>query len=158
ALKAVETEGLAQLEAACDLASVRDAERHVLGKRSELSRLHTLVGRLPSDQRREVGAWINSTRRRLRERADALAADYQQAAPQARAETERLDLTEFTTSSPQAPLGNLRGRGHLNLVTQTRAELEDTFVAMGYAVAEGPEAETDWYNFEALNMPPAHPA
>jgi phenylalanyl-tRNA synthetase alpha chain len=43
-------------------------------------------------------------------------------------------------------------------VTQTRAQLEDTFVAMGYAVAEGPEAETDWYNFEALNMPPAHPA
>ena len=49
-------------------------------------------------------------------------------------------------------------RGHLNLVTQTRDELEDTFVAMGFAVAEGPEAETDWYNFEALNMPPDHPA
>ncbi len=43
-------------------------------------------------------------------------------------------------------------------MTQTRHELEDTFVAMGFAVAEGPEAETDWYNFEALNMPPAHPA
>ena len=49
-------------------------------------------------------------------------------------------------------------RGHLHLVTQARAELEDLFVGMGFTVAEGPEAETDWYNFEALNMPPAHPA
>ena len=43
-------------------------------------------------------------------------------------------------------------------MTQARAELEDVFVGMGFTVAEGPEAETDWYNFEALNMPPAHPA
>ena len=50
------------------------------------------------------------------------------------------------------------GRGHLHLVTQARAELEDVFVGMGFTVAEGPEAETDWYNFEALNIPPAHPA
>src|SRR5207237_7511059 len=49
-------------------------------------------------------------------------------------------------------------RGSLNLVTQTRDRLEDTFVAMGFAVAEGPEVETDWHNFEALNIPPAHPA
>ena len=44
------------------------------------------------------------------------------------------------------------------MVTQARDELEDVFVGMGFTVAEGPEAETDWYNFEALNMPPAHPA
>ena len=74
-------------------------------------------------------------------------------------DAERLDLTEFTVGPPTLPLAALaRGRGHLNLVTQTRTELEDTFVAMGFAVADGPEAETDWYNFEALNMPPAHPA
>ena len=49
-------------------------------------------------------------------------------------------------------------RGHLHVVQRTRDELEDVFVGMGFAVAEGPEAETDWYNFEALHMPPAHPA
>ena len=49
-------------------------------------------------------------------------------------------------------------RGHRHLVTQTRDELEDVFVGMGFTVAEGPEVETDWYNFEALNIPPAHPA
>jgi phenylalanyl-tRNA synthetase alpha chain len=51
-----------------------------------------------------------------------------------------------------------RRRGHLHLVTQARDRLEDVFVGMGYTVAEGPEAETDWYNFGALNFPPSHPA
>jgi phenylalanyl-tRNA synthetase alpha chain len=49
-------------------------------------------------------------------------------------------------------------RGHLHLVTQIRRELEDIFVGLGYRVAEGPEVEDDWHNFEALNIPPAHPA
>jgi phenylalanyl-tRNA synthetase alpha chain len=51
-----------------------------------------------------------------------------------------------------------RGRGHLHLITQIRRELEDIFVGLGYRVAEGPEVEDDWHNFEALNIPPAHPA
>ncbi len=49
-------------------------------------------------------------------------------------------------------------RGHLHLVTQVQRELEDIFVGLGYQVAEGPEVEDDWHNFEALNFPPAHPA
>ena len=51
-----------------------------------------------------------------------------------------------------------RRRGHLHLITQTQRELEDVFVALGYQVAEGPEVEDDWHNFEALNFPPGHPA
>jgi phenylalanyl-tRNA synthetase alpha chain len=159
ALKTIEAEARAHLDAAGDLVAVRAVERDVLGKRSALARLHTHLGRLAPEQRREVGAWINATRARLQQRADTLTAGFEDTARQARADGERLDLTEFTSEPRQAPLAGLaRGRGHLNLVTQTRTELEDTFVAMGYAVAEGPEAETDWYNFEALNMPPAHPA
>jgi phenylalanyl-tRNA synthetase alpha chain len=64
-------------------------------------------------------------------------------------EGERLDLTVG---------GHGRTRGHLHLVTQVQRELEDIFVGLGYAVAEGPEVEDDWHNFEALNIPPAHPA
>jgi phenylalanyl-tRNA synthetase alpha chain len=62
---------------------------------------------------------------------------------------ERLDVTEVV-DPPRA--------GHLHPSTLARHALEDVFVAMGYTVAEGPEVETDWYNFEALNMPPYHPA
>jgi phenylalanyl-tRNA synthetase alpha chain len=64
-------------------------------------------------------------------------------------EAERLDLTEV-------PPG--RGAGHLHLVTESIERLEDVFVGMGFAVAEGPEVETDWNNFGALNFPPDHPA
>ncbi len=71
-LEAIEAEARARFEAAGDLAAVRAVERDVLGKRSQLARLHTRFGRLAPEQRREVGAWINATRGRLQERADAL--------------------------------------------------------------------------------------
>jgi phenylalanyl-tRNA synthetase alpha chain len=64
-------------------------------------------------------------------------------------EVERIDLTEVL-STPS--------RGHAHIVTQAWQRLEDVFVGMGFQVAEGPEVETDWYNFQALNMPPDHPA
>jgi len=75
------------------------------------------------------------------ERSEALLAD-------------RLDLTEVIPDQVRTAAA----RGHLHPASQARVELEDVFVGMGFAVAEGPEAETDWYNFEALNIPPAHPA
>ena len=151
---------MTRLEAATDGPSLRDASRQVLGKRSELARLHTLLRDLPAEQRKEVGAWINSARTRLQERSDALAGAFEQhgTTRPSRHRTPRPHRVH-QPGRRALPLAALaRGRGHLNLVTQTRNELEDTFVAMGFAVAEGPEAETDWYNFEALNMPPAHPA
>jgi phenylalanyl-tRNA synthetase alpha chain len=86
------------------------------------------------------------------------------AAAEERAASERLDLSEVAAlfSAGGGPLaGGLAPpvpRGHLHLVTQVREELEDIFVSMGFEVAEGPEVEDDWHNFEALNMPPHHPA
>ncbi len=87
----------------------------------------------------------SSSQSALAERRAALAAG----AREDRLEAERLDLTEVVPGARP---------GHRHLVTQTIERLEDVFVGMGYSVAEGPEAETDWYNFEALNMPPSHPA
>ena len=66
-----------------------------------------------------------------------------------RVESERLDLTEFVGKP---------ARGHAHLVTQAWERLEDVFIGLGFQVAEGPEVETDWHNFEALNMPVGHPA
>src|SRR5690606_8733557 len=70
-------------------------------------------------------------------------------ARRARLAAERLDLTEVIDTTQL---------GHLHLVTQAHDELEDVFVGMGFTVAEGPEIETEWYNFGALNFPPGHPA
>jgi phenylalanyl-tRNA synthetase alpha chain len=144
---------LAELErAVADAHSVADldqVESSVLGKRGELAQAHRRLGSLDPEARRQAGRELNEVRQRMEAtvaaRRQALIAEERAATVAA----DRLDLTE-TLPGPK--------RGHLHLVTQTQEELEDTFVGMGFTVAEGPEAETDWYNFEALNMPPAHPA
>jgi phenylalanyl-tRNA synthetase alpha chain len=66
---------------------------------------------------------------------------------------ERVDLTELAMSARAS-----QRRGRLHLVTQATERLEDVFIGLGFQIAEGPEVETDYYNFEALNMPPSHPA
>jgi phenylalanyl-tRNA synthetase alpha chain len=140
------------LSAAATTESLGEVVAAVLGKRSPLARAHRDLAALDPGERRAAGKALHEARRRL----EALAAEREQvlAAAERRAmlDSDRLDLTEVT----QVP--SALSRGHLHLVDQTQRSLEDVFVAMGFTVAEGPEAETDWYNFEALNIPPAHPA
>ncbi|MDP9388054.1 MAG: phenylalanine--tRNA ligase subunit alpha [Actinomycetota bacterium] len=145
----VQQEATARLRAAATLDELRAAEAEVLGKRSALAALNARLGALSPEERREAGRLINEARRRLEQLAAGQRAELEQAERAARLAAERLDLTEVLPGP---------ARGHLNLVTQTRDELEDVFVGMGYTVAEGPEVETDWHNFQALNIPPAHPA
>jgi phenylalanyl-tRNA synthetase alpha chain len=146
----VEKAGTARLESAASLDELRAAEAEVLGKRSDLAQLNTRLGGLGPDERRTVGQAVNEARARLQAVADERRRVLEVEDRRRRLEGERLDLTEVLPGPPV--------RGHLSLITQTRDELEDVFVGMGYAVAEGPEVETDWHNFEALNIPPAHPA
>jgi len=96
-----------------------------------------------------VGQALNAAQERVAEAVAARRSELEGAARRTRLEAERLDLTE-ALGHPTV--------GHAHLITQTRDRLEDVFVGMGFTVAEGPEVETDWYNFEALNLPPAHPA
>ena len=128
---------------------LRSAQADVLGKRGELTALNATVGTLDPAERKKAGALLNEARARLAAAFESRAAELEAAARAGRLAAERLDLTE-TEPGPV--------RGSLTLVTQTRDALEDTFVGMGFTVAEGPEVESDWHNFEALNMPPAHPA
>ncbi|MGH9018534.1 MAG: phenylalanine--tRNA ligase subunit alpha [Acidimicrobiales bacterium] len=148
ALLAVAT---AQVTAAASLVELDGVEADLLGKRSVLARAQKSLGGLDPDQRREAGQRLQAVRREtaalVAHKRDVL----EGAARAARLAADRLDLTEVLP-------GTAPWRGHLHLVQRTRDELEDVFVGMGFAVAEGPEVETDWYNFEALNIPPAHPA
>jgi phenylalanyl-tRNA synthetase alpha chain len=143
-------DSLKRIEGAASLDELRSVEVELLGKRSELARLHTTLGGLPPEERKARGQELNEARTRLQAAVDARRAELEEAERCRRLEAERLDLTEVLPGPPV--------RGHLSLITQTRDELEDVFVGMGYSVAEGPEVETDWYNFEALNIPKAHPA
>jgi phenylalanyl-tRNA synthetase alpha chain len=148
-LQRLQADGLSEIAAASTVDELRAVETRVLGKRSALTALRQQLGTLDPDGRREAGQQLNQARESLEqaaaERREALAA----AERDARIEAERLDLTEV--------IGGPR-RGHLHPVTQAQQRLEDVFVGMGFTIAEGPEVETDWYNFGALNLPPAHPA
>jgi len=140
---------LDRVAAASSLTELVSVEQEVLGRRSAVAAARQQLGALPAEERRDVGRAVNEARERLQAAIDERRTRLEAGERRRRLDAERMDLTEVT--------GGL-ARGHLHLVTQTRTELEDLFVAMGYQVAEGPEVETDWYNFEALNMPPGHPA
>jgi phenylalanyl-tRNA synthetase alpha chain len=121
----------------------------LLGKKSELARAHQGLVSLDPAARPEAGRRLNEARRQIESLLAERRAVLERGERAARLQADRLDLTEVI----DPPL-----RGRLHVVQRTRDELEDVFVGMGFVVAEGPEAETDWYNFEALHMPPAHPA
>jgi phenylalanyl-tRNA synthetase alpha chain len=148
-LQQVTSEGIERVRAAADLQGLRAVEQELLGKKSPIAAFNQRLGALPVEERKEAGRRVNEARTAVQaavdERRHSLAEDERRR----RLDAERLDLTEVIPSA---------GRGHLHLTTQTRDELEDVFIGMGYQVAEGPEVEDDWHNFEALNMPPAHPA
>ncbi len=145
----VEEKGLARIAGAGTLDELRVVDTEVLGKRSALSGLNQQLGAMPAEERKDAGRAINAVRQALTAAIDERRAVLEAADRHRRLHADRLDLTEVVGATP---------RGHLHLVNQTRRQLEDVFVGMGYSVAEGPEVETDWHNFEALNMPPAHPA
>ncbi|HUX03864.1 MAG TPA: phenylalanine--tRNA ligase subunit alpha [Acidimicrobiales bacterium] len=145
---------LREVAALESLAALRDAESSITGKRSILATLQKSLGSLDPEERRSAGAQLQKVRREveaaLEERRALLGARERRQA----LEIDRLDLGDVMVGAVRWPLSN----GHPGLVASTQRELEDVFVGMGFEVADGPEVESDWYNFEALNMPPAHPA
>jgi len=130
-------------------AALGEVENAFLGKRGELARAQRALGSLDPDRRREVGRELNAARARLEALLSDRRASLHAEERTRRLAAERLDLTELVEVSR---------RGRLHVVERTRQQLEDVFVGMGFVVVEGPEVETDFHNFEALNMPIAHPA
>ena len=134
---------------ASSTAELAALETELLGKRSDLASRKQALGALAPEERKEAGRRLNEERQAIEEALASRRAELETAERVARLAAERLDLTEVVQH---------RRRGHLHLVTQTIAELEDVFIGMGFTVAEGPIVETDWYNFGALNFPAGHPA
>jgi phenylalanyl-tRNA synthetase alpha chain len=145
----LEDDARTRIAAATTVDDLRAVEIDVAGKRSPLVGLRRQLGSLDPEGRRTVGKALNTAGDAVRAALDARRGVLEAAARAGQLQAERLDLTEVLPSRPA---------GHLHLVTQAMQELEDVFVGMGFTVAEGPEVETDWHNFGALNFPPDHPA
>ena len=142
-------EGATAFERAATLDELAEAERSFLGKASPLNTIREAIKDVDPGDRAAVGKAVSSSRATLEAahdaRRSALVADSRAAS----LVHDRIDVTLG---------GGEYRRGHLHPVTRIWRELEDVFVGLGYKVAEGPEVELDWYNFEALNFPPGHPA
>jgi phenylalanyl-tRNA synthetase alpha chain len=142
------------LESVTSTVELDDVEATYVGKKSALALAHRTLGQLDADERKVVGAMLFGVRQEA-ERLIATARDVvRRDELTAALDADRLDLSEVITEN----VASVVRRGHEHLISQTQAELEDVFIGMGFTVADGPEVETDWFNFEALNIPPAHPA
>lgn len=122
--------------------------RHT-GKKSALAESKKLIGKVAPEQRGEFGQFVQSVEKSIVERIEAVETSLGDALSKARTEAERLDVT--------IP-GRRPRTGHLHPITILRQKIEDIFVSMGYAIEDDREIETDYYNFDALNIPDGHPA
>jgi phenylalanyl-tRNA synthetase alpha chain len=147
---ALRDEALAAVAAATDLASLQELRVRYLGKKSPLSVLLGGLGKLPNvEERKAMGALGNEVKQAITAAIDQREAVLREQELAARLEAETIDVT-----LPGRP----RHQGHLHILQQVRTRIEEIFIAMGYEVAESRQVETDWYNFEALNIPKGHPA
>jgi phenylalanyl-tRNA synthetase alpha chain len=141
---------LAEIETADTLESLLTLTTRLSGKKGDLARLKTKLGSLETvDEKKAAGQAINEAMTAVSAALDGRRSLLASQALAEQIEAERLDLTEFVGKP---------ARGHAHLVTQAWERLEDVFIGLGFQVAEGPEVETDWHNFEALNMSEGHPA
>jgi phenylalanyl-tRNA synthetase alpha chain len=145
----LQARALQAVEQAESLEQLQELRVQYMGKKGEITTILRSMAKLSAAERPVIGQLANQLRDRLE---TALAKRWEQlaeAAKQARMQEEVIDIT--------LP-GLLFPRGHQHLITRTMDEMVRIFVGMGFAIAEGPEVETDYYNFEALNLPPEHPA
>ena len=156
-LEALVAGAMSRIDQARSLDELHEAEVDLVGKRSEISQANRRLGALDPDARRGAGREIGEAWARIEGAISSRREILQDEDRRARLASDRLDLTEVVDPGGTG-LGSIGQMGHRHLVQRTRDELEDVFLGMGFTIAEGPEVETDWYNFEALNIPPAHPA
>ena len=150
-LSVLETALLGEIAAAKDEAAIEAIRVAALGKNGSVSTLLKTLGSMPPDERREHGPLINGLKERVSAAILARKDELRNAALDARLNTETVDVT-LPVLDPPAEIGRIHP------VTQVTEELVAIFADMGFSVAEGPDIETDDYNFTKLNFPESHPA
>jgi phenylalanyl-tRNA synthetase alpha chain len=140
---------LARIASAASLDDLEAVRVDALGRKTGLSQFSKEMGKLSIDQKKHIGQLMNGARQQIESALDKRKDAFEQEALAARLESEWIDLT-LPAPGPR--------RGHLHPITRIQRELEELFVSLGFAVLDGPEAETEHYNFDALNIPPEHPA
>ena len=141
--------GRALIAAADTVGALEDAKTGVLGRKAPLAAVQSSLGSMPNEAKKDIGRRTNEVFSLLRAAIDERRAELEQSMDAERLEADRVDVT--------LPGRRLRS-GSLHPLTIVESEIVDIFTRMGYRVVEGPEVEDQWHNFDALNIPPDHPA
>jgi phenylalanyl-tRNA synthetase alpha chain len=144
----LESRAVSLIDAAADPDALEAARVEFLGRKGSLASISKEMGRLTPDERAQVGRRLNAVKQNLESRYEQRKSAFERALD-ARLASEWLDVT--------LPPPGIRP-GSLHPITQIQRELEELFTSMGFAVMDGPEVETEWHNFDALNIPATHPA
>lgn len=148
-LEALKQKALADLENAGDAAALEQMRVAYLGKKSELATVLKGMATLSAEERPIIGQLGNSVRNAIEQAFETAKKRVTELETMKKINAETLDVT-----LPSSKLEN----GNLHPLTKVQSQLEDIFLGMGFTIAEGPEVETDYYNFTALNTPEFHPA
>lgn len=145
----LESRALDRIRAAQTADELEPVRVEALGRKGSLAQISKDFGKLPAEERARAGKLLNATKQSLEAALDEKKAQFAEAALRARLDAEWLDLT----LPPPGPRP-----GKLHPITRIQSEIEDLFVSLGFTVLDGPEVETEHHNFDALNLPPDHPA
>jgi phenylalanyl-tRNA synthetase alpha chain len=148
-LSLLSSDARARAAAAADAAALDALRIELLGRKGRITDLMKTLGTIPAEQRKARGAALNTLKDELAAMLDARASELTAVELDHRLVRERIDVT-----LPPRPLAE----GRIHPISQTIDELVAIFGEMGFSVAEGPDIESDWYNFTALNIPPEHPS
>ena len=140
---------IALIADAADEASIEDLRVQAVGKKGEIALKMRELGKMTPEERQVMGPKLNALKDEINSALSAKKASLADAALEERLRSEWLDVT--------LP-GRGRRQGSIHPISQVTEEVSAIFADMGFAVAEGPQIETDWYNFDSLNIPGHHPA
>ncbi|MEZ5815945.1 MAG: phenylalanine--tRNA ligase subunit alpha [Hyphomicrobiaceae bacterium] len=150
-LSAIESELVAEITAAADLATIEQVRISALGRKGRIPELMSRLGKMPAEERKSFGAAVNQMRDRVTAALETRKRALEEQALSARLASERADVTLPVRPGPVAD-------GRIHPISQVFDEIAEIFADMGFAIAEGPDIETDDLNFTKLNIPPEHPA
>jgi phenylalanyl-tRNA synthetase alpha chain len=150
-LYSLKSELLHAIAEAADLAKLEEVRIAALGRKGRIPELMQALGSLPPEERKAYGQVVNSLKAAVGEALEARRAELSKAATVEKLALERADVTLPVRLGPLA-------EGRIHPVSQVTDEITEIFADMGFSIAEGPDIETDFNNFTALNIPPEHPA
>jgi phenylalanyl-tRNA synthetase alpha chain len=148
-IDAVRRRALERIESSANAEELESVRVEALGRKGFLSSVSKDFGKLAPEERARAGKLLNEAKQAIEAALEERRAAFEQAALEAKLDSEWIDFT--------LPAQGIRP-GSLHPVTQVQSEIEDLFISMGFAVLDGPEVETEYHNFDALNIPADHPA